>query len=246
VSEALSARLWPGDFAVGRALSLDTALRDPDQMLTVVGVAGDVQRGVGTDRTPMLYLPLFQHVEFATLGDHYLIVRADGVDPASAARRATETLQTVDASVPLGGTQTMREHLGSTLMTHQLGLTLLALFASLAVLLTGLGLYAVVAYAVAGRAREIGIRVALGASRRTVVALTARQGLGPIAGGLALGAGLFALAAGAIRGFMFSLPVLEVWSTAAVAMGVAGIAAMAMFVPIRRALGVDPSSALRG
>jgi ABC-type antimicrobial peptide transport system permease subunit len=245
VSTTLAERLWPGESALGRSLSLDPEGRDSDELLTVVGVVNDTHRGVGGDRTPMLYLALQQFAEFATFDDLYLSVRADGVDPAVAARHAVEVLQTVDATVPVGAVQTMREHLGSTLMTHQLGLTLFALFASLAALLTGLGLYAVIAYAVAGRAREIGIRVALGASRRTVLALTARQGLAPIAGGLALGAALFAMAASAIRGFMFSLPVLDVWSTGAVVLGVAGLAAAAMLVPMQRALGVDPSTALR-
>jgi ABC-type antimicrobial peptide transport system permease subunit len=127
-----------------------------------------------------------------------------------------------------------------------MGLTLFLLFAGLAVVLTMFGIYAMVAYSVATRTREIGIRVALGAQRSRVLGFVVRQGLVTV--GLGLGAGLLAFAASSatLDRFMFALPAGTPLSLALLAAGVLMVAAVALIVPSRRALGIDPSVALRG
>jgi putative ABC transport system permease protein len=139
----------------------------------------------------------------------------------------------------------MSRHVEGPLMAHRLGLTLFMLFAGLAMLLTGFGLYAVVASAVSQRTREIGIRVALGAEAGRVLRLVARQGLWPVAAGLAAGIAVFALGGRLIQSFMFSLPVVSAGTLLAVSGVIAAGAFAAMFVPARRALAVEPTVALR-
>jgi ABC-type antimicrobial peptide transport system permease subunit len=111
--------------------------------------------------------------------------------------------------------------------------------------LTAFGLYALVAYAVAHRTREIGIRIALGAGGWTVVALVVRQGLVPVLIGLAAGSIAFRLSGWAIQRFLFALPLFGGWAFIALTLAIAAVAVVAMLAPARRALAVDPVAALR-
>jgi putative ABC transport system permease protein len=111
--------------------------------------------------------------------------------------------------------------------------------------LTALGIYAVVAFAVAERRREIGIRVALGAERAAVLGLVARQGVRPVALGLAGGLFAFFLAGSVLKSLLFALPTVNGWSVALLAGAIGAIAVGAMIVPAHRALAVDPAITLR-
>ena len=209
---------------------------------TVIGVAADIHRQVGGPPVPMIYLADGQVP--SSFAPDYLMVRAAGpVDPIIAEVRAT--LRSLDPNVPITASVPMSRHVAGPLMAHRLGLTLFVLFAGLAMLLTGFGLYAVVASAVSQQTREIGIRVALGAEASRVLSLVARQGLWPVAIGLTAGLGAFALGARLIESFMFSLPVVSAGALLVVLGVVAAGAFLAMFVPARRALSVDPTVALR-
>jgi ABC-type antimicrobial peptide transport system permease subunit len=130
-------------------------------------------------------------------------------------------------------------------MAHRLGLMLFAMFAALAVALTGFGLYAVVATAVAQRTREIGIRLALGAESTRIVSMVVRQGVWPIAAGLGAGIAAFAMSARLIAGFMFSLPAVSAAALVAICLAIGALTFIAMIVPARRALTVDPAVVLK-
>jgi predicted permease len=243
VSASLAARLWPGTAdPVGRRLSLEDPGSEDMKWWTVIGVAADVHRQVGGPPVPLLYLP--DGKVPPSFSPDYLMVRSAGpVDPVIAEIRAT--LRSLDPNVPITASAPMSRHVEGPLMAHRLGLTLFMLFAGLAMLLTGFGLYAVVASAVSQRTREIGIRVALGAEAGRVLRLVARQGLWPVAAGLAAGIAVFALGGRLIQSFMFSLPVVSAGTLLAVSGVIAAGAFAAMFVPARRALAVEPTVALR-
>jgi len=119
------------------------------------------------------------------------------------------------------------------------------LFASLAVVLTTFGIYAVVAFAVSQRTREIGIRIALGAERGRVLGLVLQQGLRPVLVGGLIGAAAFALAGSALKSLIFALPTTTAASVVSVAGAVGVLSLGAMLVPARRALGIAPTEALR-
>ena len=243
VSASLAARLWPATpDPVNRRVSLEDPGSPDMKWWTVIGVAADIHRQVGGPPMPMIYLPDGQVPP--SFSPDYLMVRSAGpVDPVIAEIRAT--LRSLDPNVPITASVPMSRHVAGPLMAHRLGLTLFVLFAGLAFLLTVLGLYAVVASAVSQQTREIGIRVALGAEASRVLGLVARQGLWPVAVGLAAGLAAFALGARLIQSFMFSLPVVSAGALVAVSGVVATGACLAMFVPARRALSVDPTVALR-
>ena len=243
VSASLAKRLWPSTpDPVGRRVSTEDAGSSDMKWSTVIGVTDDIHRQVGGPPVPMIYLPDGQVP--AAFSPDYLMVRSAGpADPTIAEIRAT--LRSLDPNVPITASVPMSRHVAAPLMAHRLGLTLFVLFAGLAMLLTVFGLYAVVASAVSQQTREIGIRVALGAEAGRVLALVARQGLWPVAIGLAAGLAAFALGARLIDSFMFSLPVVSAGALLVVCGVVAAGAFLAMFVPARRALAVDPTVALR-
>jgi putative ABC transport system permease protein len=243
VSAAAAKRFWPSGNALGGRISLEDAGAADPKWMTVVGISGDIHRAIGEPAPPLMYLPSSQ-----TSGPfsvtNYLFIRVDR-DAADLAPTLRATLASIDPAVVVTGVATMASHVGATLKAHRLGLTLFALFAAVSALLTGFGLYAVVGAAVSMRAREIGIRVALGAERASVVRLVLRQAAVPIVAGLAAGLAGFVAAAQFLNQFMFSLPVVSPAVMTLIAAAIGGIACAALFVPARRALAVDPAITLR-
>jgi putative ABC transport system permease protein len=243
INEAMARKYWAGRNAVGGRISFETPGAADPKWITVVGVAGDARRNVGDPASAFMYLPAAQST--GPFGEmDYLIVRADG-DPENLAAALRATLHGIDPTIPVTKVTTMRSHVDATLMAHQLGLRLFALFAGLSVVLTGFGLYAVVASAVASRTREIGIRVALGAGHPGVMRLVVKQGLVPVFAGLIAGLAVSSASAKLIAGFMFSLPALTPGTVAALVAGVGLLAFLAMLFPARRALAIDPAITLR-
>ena len=243
VSEAAARKYWVGRNAVGGRVDLNAG-DTPPQWARVIGVVGDVSRSAGGHADPMLYLLDAQHPAMFDFGGQHLIVR--GVSGADlAAREGTTAIATADPHLPITSVMTMADRLRGTLEPQRLGFTLFSLFAGLAIVLTAFGLYALVAYAVAHRTREIGIRIALGASTRTVVALVVRQGLVPVIVGLVAGSIAFRLSGWAIARFLFALPLFGGWPFLALTLAIAAVAVVAMLAPARRALAVDPVAALR-
>ena len=244
LSARAASRLFPDGQAIGRRVTGDPDAR-PVVWTTVVGVVGDIKRGLERQPDPIVYMPLTQMLWTLDLGPVYLVVRSTDL---SAERNVGETaamVSQVDPAVPITSQQTIREHLGAAAMTHRLGFTLFALFAALAAVLTGFGVYAVVAYAIARRAREIGIRVALGAQAGGVLRLVVRQGVWPVALGLAAGTFAFWWFGGALSRFLLSVPAFDVLSATSMVAAIMLITVVAMVIPARRALSIDPATTLR-
>jgi predicted permease len=239
VNETLARQFWPGQSPLGRRLVLAD---DPTRNYEVIGVAADGKYQELTESSlPFVYLALAQesHVDDATL-----VVRgAHGVSPASALRVAAREL---DPSLPLFQTRTLAESLGAKSAPRRTGTFLLAIFGGLALLLSAVGLYGVVAFAVGARRREIGIRVALGATRRDVVSLFLGSGARLAGAGVAIG---LLLAAGATRllsSMLFGVTPMDVTTLAGVSALLFAIALAASGLPARRAARTDPALVLRG
>jgi predicted permease len=243
VSDAAARTYWPGRSALGGRLDLNAGDR-PSRWARVIGVVGDVSRTIGGSADPKFYVLDVQAPQMFDFGGQHLIVR--GTSRADvAAREAVAAIATIDPHLPITSVMTMADRLRGTLEPQRLGLMLFSLFAGLAIVLTAFGLYALVAYAVAHRTREIGIRIALGASGWTVVALVVRQGLVPVLIGVAAGSIAFRLSGWAIARFLFALPLFGGWPFIALTLAIAAVAVVAMLAPARRALAVDPVAALR-
>jgi putative ABC transport system permease protein len=243
VNETAANRLWPGEPATGHQFTLGTRMGQGGVNAggMVIGVVKDVRDfGPAGPVRPTVYLAHAQFpVSFATI-----TVRTSGAPEASvAALRGIVTR--LDPNLPVFRVRTMDQIAGSAVAQPRVYLLLLSLFAAMAVLLAALGIYGVLMHAVAQRTREIGIRLALGAGRRDVVALVVRQAVALAVAGLVIG---LAMALGATRlmaGLLFEVAPTDSTTYAIVAVGLMGVALLASYLPARRASRIDPVRAIK-
>jgi putative ABC transport system permease protein len=250
ISDAMAKQYWPGEDPIGRRITFNSGIpRDQQQDVggpgsrEVIGIAGDV-RHLGLDElpVPMFYTPHTQQPSYHTMT---LVVRT-ATDVAGLGAAVRGELRQLDAGVPLFQVRTVDQVLARVVAQPRLRAWVLALFAGLAGLLAALGVYGVVSYVVQQRTAEIGVRMALGASRGDVLQLMVGQGLRPVVAGVGVGlAGAWGLSR-ALGALLFGVTSGDVasYSTAAAALTIAAL--IATLVPARRAIAVDPAIALRG
>ncbi len=239
VSEAMARKFWPGQDAVGKRLTLTFY---PGVVREVVGVVADVKlRGVAhVEPIAAIYGPSAQLDRFSLA----LVVRT-AVEPRSLASAVTAAVQAIDPEQPVTDIETMEQHAGDALTHARFAMLLLAAFAVLALLLSAVGIYSVLAYAVRRRTREIGIRMALGAQRSDVIRLVVGQGMRPALLGLVIGlAGSLAFGR-ALSSLVFGVSPTDPATFASVAALLATVALLACALPARRATRVEPTEALQ-
>jgi putative ABC transport system permease protein len=243
VNEAFAKKYWPAGKALGHRVQFQ-----PDTMnrYEIVGVAGNVRhRALDAEEKPELYVPVFQPL-FAgfRMPAMDVVVRTAG-DPAPFAMTLRRVVSQIDPDQPIADVRTMDEWIGRSVASRRFTTLLLTLFSGLAVVLAGIGMSGLVAYAVVQRTHEIGVRLALGAQPHQVVALMLGQGLQPALIGTAMGVAAAAAAARMIRGLLFGVESTDVTTFVAVATLLLAISAVACWLPARRASSVDPILALR-
>jgi hypothetical protein len=220
--------------------------------IEVVGVAGDVLDGGPRGApAPEFYAPMGQVSEepwnYWIGRELVLVARAAGdAPPAALAPALRRAVAEVDPRVPLFDVRSTGERLGGALALERFGTRLLVAAGAAALLLAALGIHGVVAYAAGRRAREVGVRLALGATPAHAVRLVVRQGMRPVALGLAVGAAAAAVAWQAAAGLLFGVSPLDPVSLAGAAALLAGVGALACYAPARRVARVDPALTLRG
>ncbi len=238
VNRAAASRLWPGQRAVGRQLRLRD-LKGP--LVEIVGVVPDHKvRTLGEAPRPFIHFARSQRPS----GTATIVARTSGDAPGLAGAIERE-LRALDPDVVLMELQTFDGAMATSLHGYAVGGSLIGGLAVLALFLSSLGLYGVVAFSVNRRTREIGIRVALGADRGTVVRGVMREGRGLVAVGAGLGLGVSALAASALRSALLGIGALDVASYAAALAALVLAASIACALPARRAAAIDPNVALR-
>jgi putative ABC transport system permease protein len=241
VNEAMARREWPGQDAVGQRLTFGPGDDGQPDWLDVVGVVGNVrQYGVDQEPVPITYVP---HTS-APAQPLTIMVRAAG-EPASVAGSVRAALQAIDGSLPITRMRPLDEIIGASLTQRRFNMTLLAVFAGIAVVLALAGIYGTVCYAVAQRTQELGIRAALGATRADVLRLVLWDGLKPVVLGLALGlAGAFVLRQTLDR-LVYGVTTSDPATFVALPVLLAVVAVIASLIPALRAARVDPMTALR-
>lgn len=243
VSESLARKYWPGENAVGKQIATGTDPGDP--IVTVIGVAGDARYGaVDAEPQPYLYLPLHSDFGGPFRSQLHFFVRST-LPPGTALATLRQALIAADERVPLSSAMTLDGHVADALMPQRLGLVLLTAFAVAALVLAAAGVYAVAAYTVAARRREIGIRMALGADRRRVLGQVLRDGAAPVVLGAVAGAAVQAWGARLAERFVFGLDGTDPLQLAGAALIVLLAAAAALVVPARAAARTEPTVALR-
>jgi putative ABC transport system permease protein len=235
ISKRMAERFWPEQNPIGKSFVVGP------RTVRVIGVAGDV-RSTRLDSIAgyMAYVPerMAQRVHVS------LIVRTDGdparlVGPVRAAIREVLPLQPILQIVP------MQDKVDAAAATPRFFTTLVSVFGALALILAAVGLYGVVAYVVRQREREIGVRVALGASPARVVGLMVRRGMAPVFAGLAVGIALALFATRLLRSLLYEVSASDPVTFVGVAVLLAAVALVASWLPARRAARVDPTVALR-
>ena len=244
VNQTLAERLWPNQDPIGRRVNGSS----PEGAKTVIGVVADVRwRGPAGGVDPEFYQPLSQLNEMAwgwTRRTLFVIARTDG-DPAALAPGVRRAVATVDPGVPLFGVRTMEERMALTLETARFNTMLLAALGVVGLVLAAGGIYAVISYFAAQRTSEIGIRLALGATRANVLRLIVRQAAVPVGVGVGLGALGAAVAARAIATQLVNVRPNDPLTFVGIALLVIAVALVACYLPGRRATKVDPLVALR-
>jgi putative ABC transport system permease protein len=242
VNQAFAQKFFPNEDPVGKRIKpgISTTEHDP-VMREIVGVVADVRnRNLISEVRPGYFVPVAQ-VPFSQMA---MVVRTT-TDPHNLITAVQNEVHSMDPELPVFSIKTMDEYIAATVAAPRFNATLLVIFASVALVLTIVGLYGVMSYAVAQRTNEIGIRMALGAQVTDVLGLVFKQGLTLILAGEAIGlVGAFALTR-LIRGMLFGVAPNDFMTFAAVAVMLAAVALLATLIPARRAARVDPLVALR-
>jgi putative ABC transport system permease protein len=239
VNAALARRLWPGQEAIGRRLSVSPMVRDA----TVVGVAEDGKYSRLTEPEGFaVFAPWLQTAQFA--GSGALIVRAEA-DARTLIPSVRSAIVSMDPNVPIVSVRTLRQRIARQLMPQQFGGWLLGGFSVLALMLAVAGTYGLVSYLVAERTHEIGIRFALGASRGRILSGMLSGSLAAVLAGIAAGGLGVWWTARYLNRFLFGVTSFDPIALAAAVSILIGAALVASYLPARRATRVDPMVALR-
>ena len=241
VSRTTAARIWPGEDPLGRRIGFGKQTREPFKWMQVVGVVGDVRSDELARKPEMeIYFPLGQR----PIGSTAIVARTKG-DPRSLIGPIRQAVQQLDPNLPLDKVNTLEQVVSSSVAEGRVKTFLLGIFAALALVLAAIGVYGLVSNSVTQRVHEIGIRIALGARRGEVIRMLVRQGMQPVALGLAAGlAGAYATSR-LLAGQLYQVGAADPFTYAGVLVVLAAVALFANWLPARRATRVDPLAALR-
>jgi predicted permease len=241
IDEKLATRCFPGQDPIGQQIIEDPHKPDSPKY-TIIGMVRTVRHNdlVNVPKLAELYYPISQKPELGMT----ILLRAKG-DPLQLVSAAREAVQSVDSNLPVFNIRTLETQLSNELVTQRLSVILVGLFSVLALLLAAVGLYGVLAYSIAQRTREIGIRIALGAESRTILSLVVRQGLTIVGIGLVAGIISSIVLTHLIQSLLYGVSGTDPVALLT-AVGVLALAAfLACLVPALRAIRVDPITALR-
>lgn len=245
VTAELARRWWPGEDAIGKRLKIGFGDANSQPWLTVVGVVGAV-RGIqlGEEPQPAVYVPIEQAPRPFLLRAQTFVLRTAG-DPLTLAAAARREIRAVDPLLPIDRLETMENLVTTSVAEPRFRSAVLMVFATAALLLVATGILGVLAYAVARRTREIGVRMALGAQRADVLRLVLRHALRMTIAGVALGLAASVGLTRVLTSYLYEVAPTDLFSLAAASVVLLAVALVAIYVPARRAVRVEPLTALR-
>ncbi|HKG92558.1 MAG TPA: ABC transporter permease [Gemmatimonadaceae bacterium] len=245
VNETMAKRYWPGRDAVGGTLKM---FGTEWPWVTVVGVVKDVRSaGVEGEVPPTMYFPHAQSARSAYVAPSgmTLVVRTSG-EPEAVAGAVRAAVRTLEPNAPVSRIRSMEEVVAASLASRRFSTLLISAFAGLALVLAAIGIYGVISYSVTERTFEIGLRMALGAERGSVLRLVLVEGLRVSAIGLAVGLTGAIVLTRLLRSMLVGVSATDPATLAAVAALLAAVALAASYLPARRAMGVEPMRVMRG
>ena len=243
INETMARQYWPGENALGRRLNIG----DPNdgEWMEIIGIVADVrQMGLDEPVKAEMYFPYQQVTDWPYFIPRDLAIRTSG-DTANLVSSVRQIVREVDPDQPISNIATMSEVLGVEAEQRRMGMIMLAAFAGLALLLASLGIYGVLAYFVTQHTNEIGVRIALGASHRNILALVLKKGMGLTLAGIAIGIVVSFALTRLMSSLLFGVKAFDPLTFATVPLLLAAVALLACWIPARRATRVDPMVALR-
>ena len=242
INEELAKKFFPKGDALGKRIRLGNLGPQQFPWATIVGIVANVH-AYGLDQPPMpeMYFPTAQSLTNPAIA---FVMRTDG-EPAALAATVRGAMAEVDAMQPIFDVQTVESLVGSSLGQRRFTLTLMVVFGLVALLLAAVGIYGVMAYTVAQRTQELGIRVALGATPGRVLEMVLRDGMTLVVIGLAIGVAAAIGLSRVVSSLLYGVSAVDGLTYAIIAGALALVAVIAIVVPARRAMRVDPMVALR-
>ena len=254
INEQAARRYWPGDDPIGKRVALDSEDAKGPEWLTIIGVVSDAkQANWAAEPDPEIYLAALQNRDFlgesgGLSGSHMNYITL----VARTTAHASETIPSIknavlslDRNLPISDVATMDRVITDTTAPTRFEMLLLAAFAGVALTLAAIGIYGVMSYAVSRRTREIGIRISLGAGRLDVLRMVLRQGMSQAGTGATVGIGIALLLSQLMRNLLYGITPSDPFTFAAVAVVLGITAAIAICIPARKAMRIEPMLALR-
>ena len=241
INQTMARRFWPDEDPMGQRLTIGRAADGSPVWREVVGIIGDIRHDrLNVEPAPEMYVPYWQR----PAGRLSLVVRATG-EPRDLIAAIRSAVQSVDPHQPVYSINLMERRIARFLAPHRFNAYLLGIFALLALLLAVVGVYGVLAYAVARRTQEIGIRMALGARPRDVLRLVIKQGLSLTLIGIAIGLAASLALTRLLTSLLYGVSATDPLTFMSVPLLLLAVALLATYIPARRAARVDPLVALR-
>ena len=243
INRALATKFWPNGDALGKRISFSN---NPPNWYQIVGVVGNVRhRGLDIAENPELYVPIYQPL-FSdwNMPPMYVVVRSAG-EPQSLAGLMRNEVTAIDPDQPIANVQTMEERISDSVAPRRFNMFLLSLFATLAVLLSSVGIYGIMAFSVIQRTQEIGLRIALGARSGDVFRMVLSKGFKLALIGTALGLGASYASTRVMASLLFEVSATDPAIFLVDALALLIVSLLACYIPARRATKVDPLVALR-
>ena len=240
VDEYMAEQLWPGQDPIGKRIHI-VELQSKDPWQTVVGVVGRVKQD-SLDSEPRIAFYL-AHLQFPTRA--MTVAFRGRMDPAAMLSAAKTVLQSLDPDLPMYYVRTMGQRVDESLARRRFSMLLLGVFASVALVLATIGVYGVTTYLVNLGTRELGIRIALGASERHVLSLVVRQGMALALSGVTVGLAAAFLLTRLIRSLLFGVAATDPFTFVGISLLLAIVTLLATYIPAHRATQIDPMISLR-
>lgn len=243
VNERFASKYFPGQNVIGKRIKPGFSADDaPEKMREIIGVVGNVKHGaLNKEDSPEMYLP---HAQMPS-GLMSLVIRANVSDPASVTSAVRRELAAMDPKIPLTSVRVFDEYISRSLARPRFNALLLSIFAGSALVLTAIGIYGVMAYSVAQRTNEIGIRIALGAAQFNIFKLVIGQAMTLVAISIVIGLGGAFAATRLLNSMLFGVGAWDPFTFGAIVVLISLVAFLAAWLPARRASNVDPIVALR-
>jgi putative ABC transport system permease protein len=238
INQAMARTYWPNEDPVGKHLKLKPA---STSWTTIVGVIANARsESLEADNSPLIYLSAYQR----TAKDLAIFLRGR-LDPAALPGQVREQVQSVDRELPVFGAKMLPDVVSGAFAQRRFSMDAVLLFALTALLLAGLGIYGTISFVVGERTREIGVRIALGAQRKSILGMVLRKGLNLAIAGALMGLAAALIVSHLMAGLLYGVSPNDPLTFLGLTIVLTAVALAACYIPARRAMRVDPIVALR-